>query len=285
MPRAPRLSLAARTLSALTGLALAGALTLTAEAADVVRIGGTGSALGGMQRLADAFTKDHPDIEVIVLPSLGSGGGIKALAADKIELSVSARPLKPEEVSSGLIERQYATTPLVLATRLDTAADGLTLPEMASVYTGESTAWPDGTRLRVVMRPAAEADTSVLRAMSAEMDAAIEKAIGNDTFFVAINDQDNATALEKIGGSLGLIALGQLQSEGRELKPLTIDGSAGSLEALRSGSYPHTKRLYIMTTPEPTPAARTFLAFVASAEGARILSETGHLPTDMAIEP
>jgi hypothetical protein len=43
-----------------------------AQAAETLRIGGTGSALGGMQRLADAFMADNPDVRVVVLPSLGS---------------------------------------------------------------------------------------------------------------------------------------------------------------------------------------------------------------------
>ena len=65
-------------------------------------IGGTGTALGGMQLLAKAFSEDHPEIKTVVLPSLGSGGGIKALGAGKIDLSLSARPLKDKESATGL---------------------------------------------------------------------------------------------------------------------------------------------------------------------------------------
>ena len=217
-----------------------------AQAAETLRIGGTGSALGGIQRLADAFARQHPDIDVIVLPSLGSGGGIKALIAGKIELCVSARALKAEEEDAGLFEREYASTPAGLCHAPDTAADGVTLAQVERVYRGDLATWPDGSRLRLVMRPASEADTEFLRTLSPAMDKAIDAAIDRDDLFVAINDQDNAKALEDIRGSLGMISVGQMLSENRALKPLTLDGKAGTVAALSAGTYPHAKHLYVM---------------------------------------
>ena len=269
---------AARWLTAIALIAIAAAFS-PAHAAETLRIGGTGSALGGMQRLADAFKSQHPGIDVIVLPSLGSGGGIKALIAGKIELCVSARPLNAEETAAGLVEREYARTPLVFATRLETAADGVTLAQLAAVYHGDLATWPDGSRLRLVMRPASEADTAFLRTLSPEMDKAVDAAISRDELFVAINDQDDAKALEDIRGSLGVISVGQMLSENRMLKPLTLDGRAGTTEALRDGTYPYAKHLSVMTGSEPSPTTAAFLAFLLSAEGGHLLNDAGYLPT------
>ena len=269
---------AARSMIAAALVAIAMCLP-RAEAAETLRIGGTGSALGGMQRLADAYVARQNDgIDAVVLPSLGSGGGIKALIADTIDLCVSARPLKPDEKAQGLTEREYARTPLVFVTRHDTAAEGVTLEQMTSVYRGDTTTWPDGSRLRLVMRPAAETDTVLLRTMSTEMDAAIQMAIGRSNLFVAVNDQDNAEALESIDGSVGLIAVGQLRTENRKLKPLTIDGLAGTPESLSDGTYPYAKSLYLMVRPDRSPAAQAFATFLASAEGGKILNDAGYLP-------
>jgi len=46
-----------------------------AFAAETIRIGGTGSALGPMRVLEEAFRKQYPNMEVVVVPGLGSGGG------------------------------------------------------------------------------------------------------------------------------------------------------------------------------------------------------------------
>ena len=69
--RAPRRTLAVF----FAGLGLA----LAATAGETVRISGTGSGVGGMQLLADAYMSTHPGVKVDVLPALGSGGGISAL--------------------------------------------------------------------------------------------------------------------------------------------------------------------------------------------------------------
>lgn len=249
-----------------------------------IRIGGTGSGLGAITMVAGSFMEANPGIEVIVLPSLGSGGGIKALLAGKIDVAVSARPLTDDEKAEKLVAWEYARTPLVFATRLDTPAGAVTLDQIAGIYAGETTTWPDGARLRLVMRPATEADTVFLRGLSPEMKKAVEAATANPSLFVAINDQDNASAIEKIRGSLGLISLAQLLSEGRKIKALTLDGLHGSVEALQKGEYPHAKSLYLIVRSPPSDTAEAFLRFVGSADGERILSSVGNLTTGPAPE-
>ena len=61
--------------------------------AETLRIGGTGAALGPMARLGDAFQDLHPDTTIEILPSLGSGGGIKATMAGAIDIGLSSRDL------------------------------------------------------------------------------------------------------------------------------------------------------------------------------------------------
>lgn len=112
------LAIARAMLAGLFTLVLIGA---SGQAAGAVpfRIGGTGSALGGMQLLADAFMQSHPGTEIAVLPSLGSGGGIKALRAGAIDIAVSSRPPKDTKRAPGMVDLEYARTPFVFATRAD----------------------------------------------------------------------------------------------------------------------------------------------------------------------
>ena len=260
---------------------VAGALLVAgpaaAEAPSTIRIGGTGAALAAMTMLGQAFMEANPGVTVVVLPSLGSGGGIKALAADSIEVAVSARDLKDDETAAGLLAWEYARTPMVFATRSDTAADAVTAARLIDIYAGTVTTWPDGPRLRLIMRPATETDTVYLRGLSPEMDKAVDSATKNPALFVAITDQDNAKAIEDIRGSIGFVALAQMLAEGRKLKPLSIDGRNGTVEALEQGAYPHVKSFYLVVRPSPDPTAEAFLRFVGSPAGQRILAATGHL--------
>src|SRR4051794_12481026 len=66
---------------------------LEAEQSKPLRIGGTGMALATMRQIGQALTATYPAATVRVLPSLGTGGGLAAVAAGAIDLAVSARAL------------------------------------------------------------------------------------------------------------------------------------------------------------------------------------------------
>lgn len=259
------------------GVYLFGVPVQAGQAEQVLRIGGTGSALGGMRILADAFQDKHPGIKVIVLPSLGSGGGIKALAVGKIDMALSARKLKGAESQKGMKASEYARTPMVFATRANNPADDVSLRQLQEMYSGDARAWPDGTALRLIMRPEGESDIKLMRRFSPEMKAAVASALQRRELYVALNDQDNASALEKVPGSLGMTTLGQVLTEDRGIKPLAFNGVAGSAENLRSGSYPYFKSLYVVLAAEPSEATTAFVTFVASPEGRGLLERFGHL--------
>ena len=124
-----------------------------APISNTLRIGGTGLALGGLQILANAFMAENPDVDIEIPPSLGSGGGIKALLADAIDLSVSTRPPKEKEEAKGVTAFRYGRTPFVFATSEENDVDGVTTEQLADFYSGRVTKWPNGRDLQLVLRP------------------------------------------------------------------------------------------------------------------------------------
>src|SRR5512133_646794 len=150
------------------------ALPSPSPAAETLRV--TGTALGTLVQLADAFTKLHPEIRVKALPSVGSGGAFRAVAEGAIELGVSARPLTPDEFTLGLVTLPYARTPFVFAVGPRVAVKDLTAEEAARIYRGERTRWPDGERIRLVLRPRSDADSQLLMDISPALAQAAESA-------------------------------------------------------------------------------------------------------------
>lgn len=246
--------------------------------ADTLRIGGTGVALGGMRLLGASYMKEHPDTQIEVLPSLGSGGGIKALLAGAVDIAVSSRALKDEDRAAGATSRLYARTPLAVVTSLDTNVADITTSELEAIYAGETTRWPDGTIIRLVLRPASETDTQLLRNLSPGMDRAVDVAFGRPGLVSATNDQDNAEALERLPGAIGLVAIGQIATEERRLKILSLDGVMPTADLSAQADYTFVKDLHLVTKSDTTTPAMAFIAFVNSAEGQGILASTGHSP-------
>jgi phosphate transport system substrate-binding protein len=240
-----------------------------------LRVGGTGTALAAIRVVADAFVVKRPGVSIDVVPSLGSSGGIKALLAGAIDLALSGRPLKDEERAKGIVARGFAMSPLGFATRVDTKTDEITLAQIADIYADRVGAWPDGSAMRLVLRPESDVDTVILRRMSPAVSSALDGAFVRSGLIMAASDQENLDILERIPGSLGIATLGQILAERRSLKLLKLDGVAPTLEALSRGSYRHGKTLYLALRPEPTSLAAEFASFLASPEGQAALAGIG----------
>jgi phosphate transport system substrate-binding protein len=139
--------------------------------------------------------------------------------------------------------------------------------------------WPDGERIRLVLRPAADADTLYLRGLSPALAEAMEAALARPGMLMAVTNQECDAMLARTPGSLGPSTLAQLATEAPGLTPLAWEGVPPTLEALASGRYPLSKPLVLLLPARPAPAALRFLDFVRSPEGRRILSAAGCLPT------
>lgn len=254
----------------------AGGADLVEASVERIRIGGSGGPLGGMALLAEAFSQVRPQTRFVVVPSLGSGGGIKALRAGVIDLAVISRPLKATERDPLLTATEYARTPFVFAVGQSTQATTLTIAELVSIYQGERRTWPDGRPLRLVLRPETESDTDILKSLSPEMNQAVKTALARPGMIMALADKASADSLETIPGAFGAITLAQLVSERRALRPLALDGVTPSLTALAQGSYPHHKTFLVVTHANAHPAAREFSLFIRSAAAREILEQNGH---------
>jgi len=248
----------------------------TAAAAQEIKIGGTGAALGTMQLLAQAYAKTQPDARITVLPSMGSGGGIKAVVAGAIQIAVSARPLSEAESKAGATAIEYGRTPLVFATAAANPVTGITTQNLADYYAGRVDQWPDGTKLRMILRPIGDSDSETIKAMSPAMRDAKTAAEQRKGMVFTVTDQETASAIEKVAGAMGPSTLALMISEKRALKALALDGVAPSAQTIANGSYPLVKHVLMVTGPKSPPEARAFVTFVQSAPGREILRQTGH---------
>ncbi len=247
-------------------------------AAEIIKIGGTGSGLATMKLLAAAFEKSHPGVKIQIVPSLGSSGGIKAAIDGEVTLAISSRPLKDGERQAGAGAIEYARSPFVFATHAKNSKKNITLTELETYYGGTGQFWPNGSRVRLIMRPEGETDTRILRGLSPVMDKAVIAALGRQGMHIAIKDQDNGEALAKTPGSLGGITLTQVMTEKLPLNILSFDGVRPSTANLANGSYHLYKPLYLVTTGKTSTNGRQFAEFICSRNGQKILSAAGNLP-------
>jgi phosphate transport system substrate-binding protein len=250
-----------------------------ADSAKTIKISGTGTALATMRRLGEAFQDRHPDIVVKVFPSLGSGGGIKAVLEGDIDIAVAGKEPSVAQKAEGLISYEYGETPLTFVTHKTNPVSDITLKQVIDIYAGRMMSWPDGTPLRLVTRPAGESSTRLLEGISEEMKKAVLNAAARPGLTVAVTDQENADLLERLPGSFGVAPLCQLISEKRGLKVLSLNGIKPSAKTLVDGTYPYHYNLYVVAGRRSSPAYRLFVDFVFSKTGRSVLTNSGYMIT------
>lgn len=264
----------------LVAAAATGAFLLLASGAraeEVLRVSGTGSALGALQRLSRAFERANPGHRLQILSSVGSSGAISAVANGALDVGISGRPLSPEEEALGLTAIAYARTPLLFAVGPRTGVSGITTGEIVRIYRGELTAWPNGERVRLVIRPRTDVDNALLRAISPEMSEAVGLASNRKGQLVALTNQECDEILSRTPGSIGPTSLSGIVTGGASLVPLAWNGVAPTVANLASGAYPLGKTLIAVTRVPPSAPVRRFLAFLASPEARKIFEQSGNL--------
>ncbi len=248
----------------------ANAVTLT--------IAGNGGAMGTMHLIADAFQQRNPEVEVQFLPNLGTSGGIAAALQGAAGIAVAARAPNERERASGARSLAYARTPFAFAVHPSVRLRDIALVDVARIFSGEVTTWPDGTTIRPIRRPHNDGVTLTLAAVSPAMRHAMDLLQQRPGIPTAGNDQDSAEALESVRGSFGAITLAQHRTERRRLVLLSLDGVAPAVEAMVAERYPIATMLHAVIGRDPPAGVRAFLEFITSAEGHTLLLASGHEP-------
>jgi phosphate transport system substrate-binding protein len=255
-------------------LALACVLSMGSSlAGTTIKTGGTGSAIGALAALGATFKQSHPDTDVVMLKALGSSGAIKALGAQALDLAASARPLKPAERSQHLEEMEVARTPLVFAGAK--TYPGLTLAKVADILEGKQETWPDGSALRLILRPQHDSETALLGAVSPAMGRAVGNALARPGMHIALTDDEAVTSLQTVPGALGLTTLAMIVSASPPIRALPLDGITPNLATLNNGRYRLSKPMYLIVREDAPEPVRAFVSFIRSPRGAGILARHG----------
>lgn len=235
-----------------------------------IRLGGTGVALGAFDRLRPLLRAEL-GADLDITRDLGTPGGISALAAGRLDIAVSARAATAAERAQRIIDRRWATTPLVLATRADGGVERLTSQQAVGMIGGEITHWEDGHRVRVTRRPSQDSDTALLAGLSAPMARAVAAMQARPGVLTAVTDHDQAVALERSIGSFGVIGLGLIRSEDRAIRPLKLDGMAPT-----DPGWPMQKPLFLVHPQQPEASVSRLLQLLFSEPVAALLLPLGH---------
>jgi phosphate transport system substrate-binding protein len=241
-------------------------------AAGELPVVGTGDGMELMRALGASYTADNPKTQVVVPPSIGSGGGIAAIGSEKEVLARIARPLSDSERAAGLMETPVFRLPSAFFVHPSAKITGLTTKQLADVYAGNIVNWKDlggaDLRIKVVRREEVDSTLIVLRqTMPGWKDLAI-----TEKSKMAVTTQDCINTVKQVEGSIGF---------GPFTKPLEMELSVLKID----GHYPTDQNYpsavtvafaYKQTTI--TPEAKQFIAYAKTERARALLSSMGGVP-------
>ena len=260
-------------------LSLAAALSVagTAFAGDVV-INGSTTVLPIAQAAAEKFMAANGGVKITVSGG-GSGNGIKALIDGTTDIADSSRFIKNEEVAAAVANKTYpvpfavAVDALIPVVHPSNPVNLLTTEQLRKIYKGEIKNWKEvggeDKQIAVVGRDTSSGTYETFEEKIMKKERVTERAL------IVASNGAMAQTVAKNKLSIGYIGIGYLNDT---LKPVAVDGVAGTAKTALDGTYPVSRYLFMFTKGWPTGDVLNFINFVLSDQGQKVVAESGFVP-------
>ncbi|MBF0523461.1 MAG: phosphate ABC transporter substrate-binding protein [Deltaproteobacteria bacterium] len=249
-----------------------------AVAGDKISITGSTTVLPIAQKAAEDYMKKHPDVNISVAGT-GSGDGVKAIIDGSVDIGDSSRDMKDKEIQHA---KEKGVTPvkhvvafdcIVPVVNPDNPVSEVTTQQLRDIYNGKIKNWKEvGGHDKPIV--AVSRDTS-----SGTFEVWEEKILQKDKVRPDAQLQaSNGAVAQAVAGNkyaIGYVGIGYLNPK---LKGLKVNGVVATEEAAKKKTYPVARELFMFTKGEPTGPVKSFLDFVKSAEGQKIVKEEGFCP-------
>lgn len=245
----------------------------SAWAHETIKVGGSGAAYPLLSALAAAYRIATPNTEVkLSSPPLGSSAGIRALAANHIDVTISGRALQPTD-PAGLAGMELGRSPLAFVVNGPTGQDRLAHQDLVEIFLGHRKHWPNGSRLKLVLRPESDVDSKLVSTLSPEIASALAAGQKRPGMAIAMNDLENAELLSQTQGTLGTITLCQLNISKLGLQEIVTEAAVPPTNAPGSASQSLSRPFVVIMKHDARPAVRHFVEFLFSARARHVMHE------------
>lgn len=258
--------------------ALAVLLAAPAGAGEKITIGGASGMTPLAQELAKAFATKAKGDNIEIEAGTSSSAGIKSLRQGKLDIALSSRTLTAEETAQGLQLKEFARVRVVFAVNKSVPVKNITSDQVCAIYAGRIKNWrevggPDRP-LFPLTRPAAETDPQILRG---QIDC-FKNLKEAETVLIMLKAGDMVQALATKEGTFGYTTMIEVGKSEGQIVPLSLNGVEPSRENVAKGTYKLVRNFFFVLPARSKPPAQSFVDFVLSADGEKIIRAQQALP-------
>ena len=218
-----------------------------------------------MHEIARRFESQHPEYRIDVQTG-GSSRGIGDAKNGVADIGMASRDLKPAE-TSGLVANRIAIDGICLIAHKSNPIASLNADQVRDVYRGDVENWKDigGSDAPIVVINKSEG-RGTLEVFLKSFSMAIEDVKAD---LIAGDNQQVIKSIQSNPNAIGYVSVGAADYEvknGGKIKMIESDGVAPTMEAIRSGEFPITRPLLLITKGQPAEAAAELIRFAQSNE-------------------
>lgn len=229
--------------------------------------------------LARVFGEANPGVRVGVEGG-GSTAGIAALIDGRADVCASSRPLTAAEAQR-LHQRhgrlgvrvQVARDALEVFVHPDNPVRALTMLQLKGIFTGRIRQWEKvggaGGTIEVLIRPPSSGTHGFFRAVALD---------GEEYASFATVVETTAELVKLVSADETAIAYGGMAYAREGVAALALEGAPPNPEAARSGAYPLSRYLYVISVGPPAGLVKGLVDFALSPRGQQVVAEAGFIP-------
>lgn len=243
--------------------------------AEKIVIEGSTTVLPIAQRAAEVYMQQHSDADISVRGG-GSGVGIASLIDGTCDIGNSSRPIKDTELDKGVINGKsikafvVAMDGIAVIVNPANSVSALSKQQVRDIYTGKISNWSEvggkNEKIVVVSRDTSSGTFEAFATLALEGQKVRPDAI------MQASNQAVASTVAKTPGAIGYCGLGFM---GSGVKTVQYEGVMPSKEGVLNNTYAIGRPLFMYTNGAPQGLTKSFIDFVKSPEGQRIVDEEG----------
>lgn len=243
-----------------------------------ITISGSTTVFPIAQKAAEIYMDINPDVNISVRGG-GSGVGIAALMSGQVSIANASRSIKTKEIKlareKGInpYENIVANDGIAVVVNPDNPISGLTIDELAKIYTGQIDNWKElgGQSMPIVIisRDFSSGTFEVFKELAMKGGK-----VRDDALLLASNKAVSTTVADT-PGAIGYVGFGYLSDD---LKAIKVNGVMPTVQTVNDGSYKLSRHLYMYTNGAPKGEVADFINFILSEQGQEIAAEVGYIP-------
>jgi phosphate transport system substrate-binding protein len=251
-------------------------------AAGEIEVKGSTTVLPLMQKVAEAYMAAHSGSNISISGG-GSSEGAKALIDGTCDIAMLSRDLKKEEIEAASAKNRppkqivIAYDCIVPIVHPGNKVKDLSVAQLLGIYSGAITDWKDvggdPGKIVVVSRDSSSGTYDCWE--NKVMHSGGQKSRVFAGASIQASNGAVAQVISKNKLAIGYVGLGYLN---KELKAVSVNGVFGSARTAIDKTFPISRSLLVATPGEPRGEVKTFIDFILSAKGQKLVVEAGFVP-------